>query len=255
MFSRWNRYELHEDTCQYHETDVNLAREVDLHSYQATKLRFPRATRLILSEGNPSFISDLTDLFIPKQLTELVISDEQLRLEQLLFLLHHFPTIQILTIPTSILNLSSTNRLKFTTNNLRKVTILNRCTLEDIQILHRFCSYLQSLDIEVEKDKLELIVRFLLLRNSNRTFRDQLSTRSSTKNLLFWQQEYSDCIRCTKNQNLNSFRSPCNHYLSSLCFRDVNYRMIEKLRTMIDQETLLNDYSIEYIDQKLFLWW
>ncbi len=246
---------MHDDTCQYHEIGVNLAREVDLHSYRTTKLRFPRTTQLILSEGNPLFISDLIDLFSPKQLIELAISDDQLRLEQLLFLLHHFSTIQFLTIPTSILNLSSTNSLKFSANNLNKVTILNRCTLEDIQILHRFCPYLQDLDIEVEKEKLELIIRFLLLRNSNRTVRDRLSTHSLTKNLIFWQQEYSDCIRCTKKQNLNSFRSPCNHHLSSLCLRDVNYRMIEKIRTMIDQETLLNDYSIEYIDQKLFLWW
>jgi hypothetical protein len=218
---------------------------------------------LILSEGNitlnPSFIFDLTRIFSPIQLIELVISDEQLRLEQLLLLLHYFSNIKSLTIPTSALNLSApqseTNRLIFNTNNINKVTILNRCTLEDIQILNRFCPHLQSLEIEVEKEKLELILRFLLLRNTTRNHRDQLLTRSYSKNITFWQQEYSDCIHCTKHQNFNSIRSPCNHHLSLLCCRDVNYRMIEKLRTIIDQETLLNDYSIEYVDQKMYLWW
>jgi hypothetical protein len=225
-------------------------------------LQFPRAARLTFSEGNisrnPSFIFDLTHIFFPLQLTELVISDEELRLEQLFLLLHHFPNIQLLTIPTSTLNLSSpqseTKRLTFNTNNIKRVTILNRCTLEDVQILNRFCPYLQSLEIEVEREELELVLRFLLLRNTTRNRRDQLSTRSYSKNIIFWQQEYSNCILCTKKQNLNSFRLPCNHHLSSLCCRDVNYRMIEKLRTMIDQATLLNDYSIEYVDQKLYLW-
>jgi len=218
---------------------------------------------LILSEGNiiqnSSFIIDLTRIFSPTQLIELVISDEQLRLEQLLLLLHYFSNIRSLTIPTSTLNLSSpqseTNRLTFDINNVGKVTMLNRCTLEDIQILHRFCPHLQSLEIEVEKEKLELILRFLLLRNTTRNNRDQLFTRLYSKNIIFWQQEYSDCIHCTKHQNFNSIRSPCNHHLSLLCCRDVNYRMIEKLRIMIDQERLLNDYSIEYVDQKIYLWW
>jgi hypothetical protein len=39
-----------------------------------------------------------------------------------------------------------------------------------------------------------------------------------------------------------------------LCYRDVNYKMIENLRTMINQETLFNDYSIEYDDQNMCLW-
>jgi hypothetical protein len=208
---------------------------------------------------NPSFIFDLTRIFSPTQLTELIISDEKFRLEQLLLLLHHFPNIQLLAIPTSTLNLSSpqseTNRLIFNINNINKVILHNRCTLEDIQILIRFCPDLQCLEIEVEKEKLELIIHFLLLKCTTRNHRDQLSSRSYSKNIIFWQQEYSNCIRCTKTQNLNSFRSPCNHQLSFLCCRDVNYRMIEKLRTMIDREILLNDYSIEYVDQKMYLWW
>ena len=100
--------------------------------------------------------------------------------------------------------------------------------------------------------RMVLFLRFLLMRNTNRTRRDQfLSTRSYSKNIIFWQEEYSDCIHCTKHQ----FQSPCNHHLSSLCFRDINYRMIEKIRTMIDRKILLNNYSIEYVDQKMYLWW
>jgi hypothetical protein len=76
-FKRWNQYEFHEDTCQHYETGINLARKVDLHSYRAMTLQFPRTTQLILSEGNitrnPSFILDLTHVFSPTQLTELVV--------------------------------------------------------------------------------------------------------------------------------------------------------------------------------------
>lgn len=198
-------------------------------------------------------------MFSPIYLTELIISDEQFRLEQLLLLLHHFPNIHLLTISTNNLNLSlpqsETNRLMFNTNNIHKVTILNRCTLEDIQILYRFCPYLQNLEIEVEKEKLELIIHFLLMKNSIRNHRNQLSKNFYSKNIIFWKQEYSNCIRCIKKQNINSFQLPCNHCLSFVCCRDINYRMIEKIRTMIDQQILLNDYSIEYVDQKMYLWW
>ncbi len=182
-------------------------------------------------------------------------------MENLFLFLHHFPNIQFLTIPTSTLYLSSpqseTNRLIFDKNNIIKVIIVNQCTLEDIRILIRICPYLQSLEIEVEKENLELVVRFLLLKNTTQNPRDRLLTRSKSKNITFWQHEYFNCIRCTKTQTLNSSKisSPCNHQLSSLCCRDVNYRMIEKLRTMINQETLLNDFLIEYLDQNMYLWW
>jgi hypothetical protein len=220
---------------------------------------------LILSEGNitqnPSFIYDLTRIFSPVQITELVIFNTELQLEKLLLFLHHFPNIQSLTIPTSTLYLSSpqseTNRLSFNKNNITKVIIVNQCTMEDIQVLIRVCPYLRSLEVEVEKENVQLIVRFLLLKTANRNRQHRLSTRSFPKNITFWQDEYSDCIRCTKNQgsSLSKMSSPCNHRLSSLCCRDINYRMIEKLRTMINQEILLNDYSIEYVDQNMYLWW
>lgn len=232
---------------------------MDLHRYESSKVQFLRATRLILSEGTfldtSSFISNLTHLVLPTQLTELMIFDEQLRFEQLLSLIHHFPNIQFLTIRTNILNLSSPRSRKtcsqIPTNNLLKVTVLNRCTLEDIQILHRFCPYWQSLEVEVDKDLLESVIHFLLIRNAKQTFENQFHPRPSPDNLLFWKPEYSTCLRC----QLHSSRSPCNHHLSSLCFREINYRTIMKIQTMIQENLLLNDFSIEYIDQKMYLWW
>jgi hypothetical protein len=95
------------------------------------------------------------------------------------------------------------------------------------------------------------------LRNTNRIRQDRLSPSLCFKNIHFWKQEYTDCIHCRKNQSFNSSKLllPCNHRLSSLCCRNINYRMIEKIRAMINQKTLLDDYSIEYLDQKMYLWW
>lgn len=260
---RWNQYQLLEDACQYDEIGVNLACEVDLHRYEKSHVQFLRATRLILSEGyfrdTSALISNLTHLVLPTQLTELMIFDEQLRFEQLLSLIHHFPNIQFLTIRTNILNLSSpqsrTTSLQIPMNNLLKVTVLNRCTLEDIQILHRFCPYWQSLEVEVDKDLLEPVIQFLLIRNAKQTFENHFHLRPSIDHLLFWKPEYSTCLRCQRNHQLHSSRSPCNHHLSSVCFREVNYRTIRRIQTMIEEHFLLKDFSIDYLDEKMYLWW
>ena len=263
---RWNHYDFYQDTCEYQGNEVNLAGEVNLHSYSAvarSSVQFPKTKRLILSQENSiqnsSFILDLTRVFSPVQLTELVILDGNLRLEQLLSLLYHFPHLQSLTIPTSILNLSSPqseiNRLTFNKNNLVKIALMDLCTLEDIQILTRFCPYLQSLEVEAEKENLDLILGFLLLKNPNQNHQNRLLTCSRSKDIIFWQREYYACIRCTRNQNLTSFQLPCNHRLSSVCFRNVNYGVMKKLQTRIDQDRLLNDYSLEYLDQNMYIWW
>jgi hypothetical protein len=167
-----------------------------LHNYQAItqySIQFPRTTRLILSEGNitqnPSFIYDLTRLFSPVQIAELVIFNTELQLEKLVLFLHYFPNIQALTTLTSTpylsLPQSETNCLSCNKNNIIKVIIVNLCTLEDIQILIRVCPYLQSLEVEVETESLQLIVRFLLLKTTNRNRQHRLSTRSFPKNITF----------------------------------------------------------------------
>ncbi|CAF3989158.1 unnamed protein product [Rotaria sordida] len=264
---RWNHYDFYEDRCQYYETGFNLAYEVDLHNYSSIipySIKFLRTNRLILSgeniNENPSFIFDLTHIFLPTQLTELIISDKTIRLEQLQLFLHYFPNIKLLKIPTSILYLcspqSETKRIIFNKNNIIKINLINQCTLEDIQILNRFCPYIHSLEIETDKENLELILYFLLRINTNRNHQNRSLTSSSySKNIIFWQQDYSTCIHCMKKQNLNSFQSPCNHHLSSICFRDVNYMMVKKLRTKIDLDALLDDYTLEYLDQNMYMWW
>ncbi|CAF3519024.1 unnamed protein product [Rotaria sp. Silwood1] len=263
---RWNHYDFYEDRCQYNETGVNLAHEVDLHNYSSItsySIQFPRINQLILSGDNinqsPSFIFDLTRIFLPIQLRTLIISDNSIRLEQLQLFLDHYPNIQSLTIPTSILYLyspqSETKRLIFNKYNIININLINQCTLEDIQILNRFCPYIHNLEIQTDKDNIELILHFLLRINTNRNCQNRLSISSYMKNIILWQQEYSACIHCMKNQNLNSFRSPCNHHLSSICFRDVNYTTVKKLRTKMNLDAFLDDYVLEYLDQNMYIWW
>ncbi|CAF3512724.1 unnamed protein product [Rotaria sp. Silwood1] len=262
----WNHYDFYEDRCQYNETGLNLAHEVALHNYSSItsySIQFPRINRLILSGDNinqsPSFIFDLTRIFLPIQLRTLIISDNSIRLEQLQLFLDHYPNIQSLTIPTSILYLyspqSETKRLIFNKYNIININLINQCTLEDIQILNRFCPYIHNLEIQTDKDNIELILHFLLRINTNRNCQNRLSISSYMKNIILWQQEYSACIHCMKNQNLNSFRSPCNHHLSSICFRDVNYTTVKKLRTKMNLDAFLDDYVLEYLDQNMYIWW
>lgn len=43
--------------------------------------------------------------------------------------------------------------------------------------------------------------------------------------------------------------------LSSICILGVDAMWIEKLKHLIQSKTLVNDYSIKIINQKLYIWW
>ncbi|UJR14501.1 hypothetical protein I4U23_001497 [Adineta vaga] len=265
---RWQQYDIYENTIQATPTSLNLASDIHFHSYEPITedgTQFSRVTRLTLSDGDQtqifSFIFQLPQLFPALQLTELIITDNNFRFEHLLSFSNHFPNLQSLTIPKTILYLSSpqsqTNQLTMNRNTILEVTILNQCILDDIQILLRFCPTIQSLDIEVDLENLQIILYYLLWKYTNRTHKDRQSPSIHLKNHHFWKHEYTNCLSCSKMQSINSSENalPCNHHLSSLCCRNINYRMIEKFRKMIDQEALLDDYSIEYLDQRMYLWW
>lgn len=211
--------------------------------------------------GSPSFISKLTDKFSPIKLTELFLMDNSLRLEQLLLLLNLFPNIQVLTIPTSILYLNSPqtdkNRLMMNKNHLSKINLLNQCNLADLQILHRFCPYVNSLEIETDDECLEMILHFLLRMNTNQNQnqRNRSSIPLYGKGMIYWQQEHSICSHCMKNQNLLKKKFPCNHRLSLICFREVNYSTIQRVQRKIEQDTFIEDYVLEYLDQNMYVWW
>jgi hypothetical protein len=46
-----------------------------------------------------------------------------------------------------------------------------------------------------------------------------------------------------------------NRHLSSLCLLKVNNAVKEKVKMVIEKEKLLDDFSIKYINHKLYLWW
>ncbi|CAF0742588.1 unnamed protein product [Adineta ricciae] len=265
---RWHQYNLYLNTFQYNSIGLNLASEVNFYNYDLivpNLIQFPRITRVSLCEGDEneihSLIIRLPRLFPSEKLTELIISDENFLFEHLLSLSTCFPNLQSLTIPKNILYLSSpqssTNQLTIPPNKILKVTITNQCMLDDIQILLRFCPLLQSLEIEVEHDNLHSIICYLLWKSTNRIRQNRLSTSVQIKNLHIWNKEYIDCVSCSKAQHSNSwiYPLPCNHHLSSLCCRNVNYKTIVKFRKLIDEEALLDTYSIDYLDQKMCLWW
>jgi len=44
-------------------------------------------------------------------------------------------------------------------------------------------------------------------------------------------------------------------HLFSLCITDVSQSLVEILEMFIKSEELLDDYSLKFIDNKLYLWW
>ena len=210
---KWKTYQFNEKSCSTSESGVNLAYEVDLHHYQSIPYRFLRANRLILSQGNPLHLNEIFSHFSCRQLTELIMSDERLRLENLFSLITHLPNLKNLTIHPNnlilILPQTEIRRVVFPQNHISKITISNRSSIQEIQIVQRLCPFLQMLDVEVDTEQIESIIRILLLQRINR-----------------------------------------QNSLSTLCFRESQFLLAEKLKKSIKRDHCF----IYYFDQKIFLW-
>jgi hypothetical protein len=100
------------------------------------------------------------------------------------------------------------------TNAVTILTIDKEVTLEKIQLLVTLFPRLEYLTINLYKETLESIVRFLSSKSNNN-------------------------IR----------------YLSSLCISKQRPDLIKKLRLLLQSEKLFNDYILNSIHRKLYLWW
>jgi hypothetical protein len=139
--------------------------------------RLPHLTRLTLTgthyKRNDSFISDLRCIVPLTQVTELVLVCDSFRMNQLIELLHLAFNLRLLTLLATIRCPISDEDTIRSMNHESKEDMPNRglLTLKHVQALMRVCPRLQSLEMTVNENYLELIVRFLLLLDTSKSHR------------------------------------------------------------------------------------
>ncbi|CAF1419559.1 unnamed protein product [Rotaria magnacalcarata] len=277
---RRNLYELHErahnDACPRREKGKNLARRVNIDDYRAAtncSLQFPYANELSLwgrgAKGNFSFLADLSHMFNFSKLTHFSVQCPDFGLSQLIELLKHLPNIHSLMLyaNTSYLSSEQVQPVCFLSNENRitNVTIRGRCTIQQVHLLMNFCPRVKCLEIEIDEDQLESVVRFLLL---GKTIHMQIDSPKSKTLLLrefdSLQRKFLYLFSRSPNKKLNPSddlstsmlnQHSCNSNLFSICFFNPKSGMEQKLQRMISREKLLNDYSIGSVFNYLYLWW
>ena len=254
---------------------------MNIDDYRAAtncSLQFPCATELSLwgkgARGNFSFLADLSHMFHFAALTHFSVQCPDFGLAQLIELLNHLPNLHSLTLYANTSYLSD-ELFQFDSmeNRIVNVTIRGPCTIQQIRLLIRLCPRVKCLEIEVDEEQLEPIVRSLLLEKTmvDRSASLELATVDlSSKPSFFkdwncWQRAFFSLFTRPTNETLNCSSEnfsvcpvirPSHHRsLFSLCFFNPKPGMEQKLQRMIHREKLLNDHSIGSVFNYLYLWW
>jgi hypothetical protein len=184
---------------------------------------FPNVTELTLLKSfvtlDNSVITSLNCIIPLKQLTQLSLDYHRLAIEEIVELLHVTPNIHTLKLeflPIDPINSESNELFQIvsTTNTVRNITIGRESTLENIQLLVTLFPRLEYLTVNLFKENLQSIARFLLSKSNDNT-----------------------------------------RYLSLLCISKQRNDMMEELKSLLESENLLDDYTIKVINRKLHLWW
>ncbi|CAF1471323.1 unnamed protein product [Rotaria sp. Silwood1] len=176
----------------------------------------------ISARRSDSFIINLKHIISLKNLTKLIIEDDDYSFERLIELLSLTPNIHILKIQSIILNRkdlltiqnSENFRLVMNGNTIRSLTVKQICEIEKIELLFILCSRLQHFTIEEPWTRVDELVRLLLSKNNNNT-----------------------------------------RHLFSLSISNENKRLPNKLNTLIQAGKLLDNYFIKSDYPKIYLWW
>jgi hypothetical protein len=204
-------------------------------------------------------------MFNFSKLTHFSVQCPDFGLIQLIEVLNHLPNVHslILYANTSYLSGKQIQSVDFFSNKNRilNVTIRGQCKIEQIHVLMNLCPHVKSLQIEIEEDQLELIIRFLLIgKTINNNHLDSSKTKFDC-----WQRKFFDLFSRTQNKKILSsddfmnfgLNQPISNHnqLFLLCFFNPKLGMEQKLHRIITREKLLNDYSIGSIFNYLYLWW
>lgn len=191
----------------------------DHRSSICCSFQFPRIIELAI-ESDLIRCADLDRMIIFSQLNTLAIQCDPLSLDTLLDFLHHAFNVRSLILyakPRLPLPIEEMEKTCLISKNSKiiKLYVEAMCTLEYFHFFLNLCPRLERLDTGVRAHDIEFIVRDLLLTNT--------TTGGHLFSLRLWPR-YND-------------------------------ETIKKLRTIIDNEKLLHDYSLECIHGAVHLWW
>ncbi|CAF4160252.1 unnamed protein product [Rotaria sordida] len=169
-----SRFDINEDPIHHiciHSTNM-IKKSID---------NFPNATKLTFCETfevpRDSIVIDLNRFLPLKQLTKLTIKCHRFSFEQLIELLQFTPNIHVLKLDSILLYRTDSvsiqqnelSKLVSNMNTITKVTINKEVTLEKIQLLTTIFSRMEYLTINLYKEDLQPIARFLLSKSNNNT--------------------------------------------------------------------------------------
>jgi hypothetical protein len=169
-----SRFDINEDPIHdvcIHST--NMIKQSVHHFPNATKLKFCKTFEV----PRDSITIDLNCSLPLKQLTKLIVDCHRFSFEQLIELLQFTPNVHTLELDSIVLNRTDSlsiqqnqlSQLVSKTNIITKVTISKEMTLEKIQLLTVVFPRMEYLTINLFKDDLEPIARFLLSKSNNNT--------------------------------------------------------------------------------------
>ncbi len=214
---------------RYQRRNVNFIDHVDIRSEEtmtSCSYYFQNATKLTLSDSfreSRVWLGVILKRIIPvKQLTTLIIDDDNFCFEQLIRLLNSTSNIHTLTVncqsvtETNSISIQQSEmfRLVSNTNTIRNVTIREKYSSENIKLFVALCPQMEHLTIDIYIHDLESSVKFILSKS-----------KTNIQHL---------CLLCTKNTTKS---------------------MVGTLKTLIESEELLDNYLVKLIGSELYFWW
>jgi hypothetical protein len=188
---------------------------------------FPNATELTLVDTfdvppRDSIARSLDHIIPLRQLSKLILNCHHFSFEQIIGLLYFTPNVYTLELDSIVLY--QTDPLSIQRNeNFRLVSNTNMITNVII-------------DKESTLEKIQLCVA--------------LFPRLEYLTINLNKKDLESITRFLLSKPNNNTR-----YLSSLCISKQRKDFIEPVRSLIESEKLLNDYTIKLINRKVYLWW
>ncbi|CAF0962603.1 unnamed protein product [Rotaria sordida] len=180
---RYNHFILYEqinnDICKsYQNNSINFARHLTIEGHLKTdkySIQFPRVTKLTLKnnsiEKNSLFFNDINSIIPLIQIIDLDIKDNHFSIIELTKILSLLPNLQSLTL-SNILSFQfkriETTKLISQNNKITKLIIDDdECQMKHIHCLIHLFPHLQYLEIGIDENNLEEILRYLLLKSKS----------------------------------------------------------------------------------------
>ncbi|CAF4332550.1 unnamed protein product, partial [Adineta steineri] len=189
---------------------------------------FPNTTKLSFT-GDWAPIRDLIDSSVPciialkQQLTEIVVEDVPVYFMDLVKLLS--VAVNLKRLQFDLLSIDEINpvtvqqdvifQLVSKTNVVKDLTLKCRGSLEKVELLFALCPRLQHFELHYD---------------------------------------YTDFLKSLMKLILSKTNNN-NRHLSSLCFIEEADETKENLKMVIKNDKLLDDYMVECIDKKVYVWW